>query len=696
MQVRFFFKISFLILTFLAPSFEVLAHDCGSYACQEGLVKFSRRASVQEIENTFNVLGIRPLKYFEKTRLYHVQFSGEHDTLNEIKTLGTQENVLLASANGKITADLLANDPYFSYEWGLKNSSGSTLADIGIEDMWNYFTDASSTVVAVIDTGVDYAHPDLAANMWTNTAEIAANGIDDDANGYIDDVYGYDFANGDANPMDDHYHGTHVAGTIGAVGNNGIGISGVAWQAKIMSLKFMNSSGSGWYSDAVEAIEYAINNGAKVLNNSWGSTFNDSTLETVVNASNSAGVIFVAAAGNDGEDNDLFPHYPSNYSGANLVSVASMNEEDELSSFSNYGAISVDIAAPGESILSTLPSWYYAGSEDYAYLSGTSMAAPHVAGAAALLWSAFPSKTHLQIIDLLYQGGVSKSYLSSKVLTGKIINVSQSLFIANNSYDHAPLANAGSTQYKMLGDVVTFQALVSDEDAGAQLSYAWTLSSPAGSLSTLSSSSVLNPSFIPDIEGTYQATLIASDGILESTPSVVQIVVSPLDQTPPTVSIELFQETGSEQSTLNESSQVELGSTVTLDASSSTDNNASDLDYEWSISAKPAGSTAVLENADEVIATLVPDKAGTYHMTLTIDDGRNESTGTVTVVVTESIVSGQQTEEDSAGQGSDTAAAAAGSAGGCSLSQTSSASLIPYNLFVLLGVYGLRKKKLSK
>ncbi|MBF0491677.1 MAG: S8 family serine peptidase [Deltaproteobacteria bacterium] len=693
-------------------------------------MKFSKQASEEEIGNVFNRLGIKFIKYFVSTRLYHVQLSGKQDTLKEIETLRAQDKVLLASPNGKITIDALPNDPYFSQEWGLRNTSGSTLADLGMDEVWDNFTDASSTIVAVIDTGIDYTHPDLAANMWVNPGEIPGNGIDDDGNGYIDDVYGYDFANHDGDPMDDHFHGTHVAGTIGAVGNNGIGVSGVAWKAKLMALKFMDSSGSGSYSAAVEAIEYAIHNGAKVLNNSWGSTFNDPTLEAILNASNSAGVIFVAAAGNDGTDNDITPHYPSSYSAPNVISVASMNEQDQLSSFSNFGLVSVDIAAPGENILSTIPTWYYPGSEDYGFLSGTSMATPHVSGAAALLWSAFPTKTYLQIIDLLYQGGTPKSYLNGKTLTGKMVNVMNSLFIGNNQYDHAPLANAGSTQHKTVGDLVTLQAQVSDEDAETQLTYGWTFTKPNGSSAQLSSLTSLQPSFTPDVDGTYQATLIASDGVLESTPSVVQILVSPIDNTPPTVSIHLSQQNGTQQSSLNDSSQVELGATVTLDASSSTDNQAHTLDYEWTISAKPQASAATIQNANQAIATLLPDKTGTYHMMLTLGDGRNESTGTVTVVVIQTPVSGQQQggqqgdgsqqggaqqsgqqqggggqdqgsgqqqDPQSGGQnqtGTDTPAAAAapGSSGGCSLSRENSVSVLPYNLFVLLGFYLLKRK----
>ena len=193
------------------------------------------------------------------------------------------------------------------------------MTKIDAPDAWNISTGSQSVVVAVIDTGVDYTHPDLAANIWTNPGEIAGNGRDDDGNGFVDDVHGYDFAEHDGDPMDDNGHGTHVAGTIAAVGNNGLGVAGVNWSASIMPLKFLNSQGPGYLSDAIRAINYATMErtrygvNVRVMNNSWGGGGFSSAMQTAIQAASDAGILFVAAAGNSGTNNDASPHYPANY-----------------------------------------------------------------------------------------------------------------------------------------------------------------------------------------------------------------------------------------------------------------------------------------------------------------------------------------------------------------------------------------------
>jgi subtilisin-like proprotein convertase family protein len=247
-------------------------------------------------------------------------------------------------------------------------------------------------VTAVIDTGVDYTHPDLASNIWTNTDEVAGNGIDDDGNGFVDDVRGWDFVNNDSDPMDDNGHGTHVAGTIGAVGNNGIGVTGVAWTASIMPLKFLDQSGSGSLSDAIKAIQYARVNGAKIINASWGGGGFSSALQSAITQFITSGGLFVAAAGNEATNNDVTPSYPANYQG--VISVGASTRTDTRASFSNYGT-SVDVFAPGQSILSTLPG------NRYGSLSGTSMATPQVAGALALLWGQNPTLSATTISQAL-------------------------------------------------------------------------------------------------------------------------------------------------------------------------------------------------------------------------------------------------------------------------------------------------------
>src|SRR6185369_5814767 len=216
---------------------------------------------------------------------------------------------------------------------------------------WN-ITTGGSVKVAVIDSGVDYNHPDLAANVWTNPGEIAGNGVDDDHNGFIDDTRGWDFVNNDNNPMDDNGHGTHVAGTIAARGNNGIGVAGVAWTAQIIPLKTQNTQGNGFTSDAVKAINYAAHVGAKVINASFGGSAADPAEDSAIAAAN---LLVVAAAGNNGSNNDVTPFYPASFNRSNIISVANTTQSDTLNYDSNYGTVSVDLAAPGYAILSTVP-----------------------------------------------------------------------------------------------------------------------------------------------------------------------------------------------------------------------------------------------------------------------------------------------------------------------------------------------------
>lgn len=316
----------------------------------------------------------------------------------------------LCSPNYVYRATLTPNDASYSVLYGLTQTKTN--------EAWNLTTGSASVVVAVIDTGVQYTHPDLAANTWTNPSEIAGDSIDNDGNGYVDDVHGFDFVTADSDPSDQNGHGTHVAGTIGAVGNNSIGVVGVNHTVSIQALRVLNASGSGFTSDIIEAVNYAAANGANVINMSLGGPGYSSVFEAAIRDAGTAGVLVVVAAGNESANNNVTPSYPANYGLSNMISVAATDDEDQLASFSNYGASTVQLAAPGVSIASTYPT------SSYAYLSGTSMASPHVAGAAALIKAANPELNAASLRALILDNGDPLGNLAGVVSTGKRLNVS--------------------------------------------------------------------------------------------------------------------------------------------------------------------------------------------------------------------------------------------------------------------------------
>ncbi|MBT5850244.1 MAG: S8 family serine peptidase [Acidimicrobiaceae bacterium] len=291
------------------------------------------------------------------------------------------------------TGVLTSNDPHAGDLWGLFDTHG-----INAVDAWQASADAQQVVVAVIDSGVDTSHPDLAGRIWINPGEIAGNGIDDDNNGYVDDIHGWDFVEDDAVPNDDNGHGTHVAGTIAAVRDNGVGIAGVADNARIMALRFLNAGGSGYTSDALAALEYAVDNGAPISNNSWGGGGYSNAMASMLGAV-AGSHLFVAAAGNSGQNIDTSPQYPAAYPQDNILSVAAHDSSGQLAYFSNYGVNSVDISAPGVSILSSVPG------TGYSSFNGTSMASPHAAGVAALVLGSDPSLSPTEVISVLMDGG---------------------------------------------------------------------------------------------------------------------------------------------------------------------------------------------------------------------------------------------------------------------------------------------------
>lgn len=308
-----------------------------------------------------------------------------------------------------------AADPDLAKAWGIAKTSA--------DKAWAIQKGSKNVVVAVIDTGVDYTHPDLAYNIWRKPSGMS-NGINIAGTNITGDVVGWDFVHNDNLPFDDNDHGTHCAGVIGAVGNDGKGISGINQRVSIMAVKFLSGSGSGDTASAVASIDYAVSRGAKVLSNSWGGKGEDDAnvaLKDSVARAGAAGVLFVAAAGNDGTDNDSDSVFPASYNLENMITVAATNENDGMAFFSNKGAQSVHVGAPGTNVYSTTPG------NKYKKLSGTSMACPHVAGQAALVWAQYPNADFREIKRRILGSGDALSALNGKTVTGKRINVEKSL-----------------------------------------------------------------------------------------------------------------------------------------------------------------------------------------------------------------------------------------------------------------------------
>ncbi|MCB0420211.1 MAG: S8 family serine peptidase [Bdellovibrionales bacterium] len=322
-------------------------------------------------------------------------------------------------------------DPLFEVSWGLKNLGnneprrrgglfpvpGVPGSDSNIFPAWQLTKGDPQIKIAIIDTGVDYTHPDLAENIWINPAEaFGVSGVDDDGNGYIDDIHGYDFANHDGDPFDDNFHGTHVAGIIGAR-HNQVGLPGVMAHVSIIPIKFMDHEGRGNIAQAIEAVTYAIKVGAKIMNNSWGTLGRSQILYDLFQSTQSSQTLIVAAAGNSWLDNDSNPRYPSNFDLDNLISVAAYNAENRLTGFSCFGPKTVDLAAPGRNIISTVPDGRYE------VLSGTSMSAPYVSAAIGLYRSRSPHSSYQKVKSDLLETATPVDHLKGKILTEGRLNI---------------------------------------------------------------------------------------------------------------------------------------------------------------------------------------------------------------------------------------------------------------------------------
>ncbi|MEW6714995.1 MAG: S8 family serine peptidase [Nitrospirota bacterium] len=380
---------------------SILANmESGKYKEGELLVKFKTGVQTHASSVTHQSVGASIEKKFTlMPELDLVKLPDGLTVGDAVVTYMSDPNVEYAEPNYlRRIYSVTPNDTYFVNQWGLNNTGhyayGSDDADIDAPEAWDIITGSQSVGIAIIDTGIDYNHSDLVGNIWNNNDETnCTDGIDDEPNGLVDDCRGWNFVSNNNDPMDDYGHGTHVAGTVGAHGNNGQGVTGVMWRVRLIPLKAFDANGSGSDSDIVDAINYAVEKGANVINASWGGPGYSSAMYDAINAANSAGILFVAAAGNGdgdgvGDNNDFTAAFPASYDLPNIIAVAATDQRDERVPFSNYGPMSVDVAAPGVYIWSTVPNWWstYAGYGRLETMEGTSMAAPHVTGLAGLLF----------------------------------------------------------------------------------------------------------------------------------------------------------------------------------------------------------------------------------------------------------------------------------------------------------------------
>jgi thermitase len=392
--------------------------------------------SVTGLQKTLGEVSILEVQPFRTdSRLYRVRLSDDGRLLETIRRLEGDSRFDLVEPNFiyRISDAGVPNDPQFSGLWHLSNqgqkdsqgNDGKIGADVRVLPAWAAGqTGSRKIVVAVIDTGIQWDHPDLKDNLFTNAGEsgaLAANGKDDDGNGFVDDTHGWNFADNKRNSSDDQGHGTHCAGSIGATGNNSTGVAGINWEVTLMPVKFLTASGSGTLQGAIESIQYATKMKVNVMSNSWGGGGFSQALMDAIQEARDAGILFVAAAGNDSNDNDAKPTYPASYELDNIVSVAALDNRDGIAGFSNYGKTKVHVAAPGVNILSTSMG------SGYRTLSGTSMACPQVSGIAALMLSVDSSLAYSEIKRRLIRTSDPVASVRRKVVSRGRVNAYQAI-----------------------------------------------------------------------------------------------------------------------------------------------------------------------------------------------------------------------------------------------------------------------------
>lgn len=563
----------------VVPPIEVVEPDPEAIQTAPGLlVKYKPSVSMTASLEPYNLTSMETFPLIPN--LAFVEMGTSDDTARLQSELAANPDVEYVEPNYIVNVfQVFPNDPRFASQTALHNvgQNGRVVdADVDAVEGWT-IEQGADVVIAVIDSGVDFNHPELKNNILSNAGEIANNSIDDDGNGFIDDVRGWDFANNDNDPNDDNNHGTHVAGIIAAEANNSTGIAGVNWRAKIMPLKFIRADGGGTTLNAIRAIQYAITMKVRLSNSSWGGTAFSLALRDAIANANNDGHLFVASAGNSAADNDVTPTYPASFGLPNIISVAATDNQNELALFSNYGASSVHVAAPGVAVISTVSNG------GFAFLSGTSMAAPFVTGVAGLIWSKTPDFSLTQVRTAIFNSVDRFPALSGRIATGGRINAFAALggtLASLNIIINPRQLNVA------VGGTIAFTA------NGGTAPYTWQVSNPtvAGIDSVSGVLTAVAPGF------TYIRVLDANNLSVQQPLAIRILRVAPT------------------------TANVALGQSVQFVA---TDGVAP---YRWSVS---NGTTATLDVTTGVLRSLA---AGNVIVTAIDSNGATASTGTISVV----------------------------------------------------------------
>lgn len=607
------------LLTNFSVDFSLLEPQ--DYTHSEILVRFHDHVDVSSLTNAVSVApselshtimsGPLGQGFASDPQLWEIPVLPGQSVEQLVNHYSTLDIVDFAEPNYRMESAAVPNDQFYNVLWGMPN--------IDAESAWDTRTDSSSIIVGVIDSGVQYDHPDLIDNIWTNSGEIANNGIDDDGNGYVDDFWGYDFENDDPDPMDTNGHGTHVAGTIGARGNNGTGVAGVGWNASLMSLKVI---GTGTNADVARAIDYATDNGAKITNNSYGYAGNgvggSRAISDAIGRAKDAGVLYVVAAGNSrtnipaSDVDGNFNSWPAEYSKVhdNVITVSAIDSDGSFASYSHWGDESVQIAAPGTQIGST----YTQGR--YVYLSGTSMAAPHVAGAAALLWAEAPELSYLDIKDAILQ--TARPDHLDLVGHGVLdLGAAMALITSNSTPNQSPVADDDAVTVDE-DNSIAIAVLDNDSDPDGDELTVDSFAQPTNGTVT-NSNSVLTYTPNANFNGADVFTYTISDGQGGLASATVNIVVNAVNDQPVAV---------------NDSASTDEDTAVTFNVV----NNDTDVDGDTLTLAavgNPANGTVTSNASGEITYTPAAGFFGSDSFSYTVSDGSLTAVGTVIVSVSE-------------------------------------------------------------